>query len=96
MFWIISYLTAFLVFYFVFFRFYKFERCRRFAPWEVVGKVKLPLYVWIIGICIVLLPICNIIVAFGILVFNVINLCATKRDNTLYTFKLPEFLTKKY
>lgn len=97
MFWIISYLTAFLVFYFVFFRFYKFERERRFAPWEVVGKVKLPVYVWIIGICIVLIPICNIIITVGVLICNITNLCATDTwDRTLHTFKLPEFLTKKY
>ena len=97
MFWIISYLTAFLVFYLFFFRFYEFERERRFAPWKVVGKVKLPLYVWIIGVCLVLTPVFNIISAIGILVFNVITLCATDEwDRTLHTFKLPEFLTKKY
>lgn len=97
MFWIISYLISFLVFYFVFFRFYKFERKRWSEPWEVVGKAKFPVYVWIIGICIVLTPICNIIAAVGILILNIINLCATDEwAHTLYTFKLPEFLTKKY
>lgn len=88
---------AFLVFYFVFFRFYKFERNRSGEPWKVVGKVKLPVYAWLIGICIVLIPICNIIAAFGILVINIINLCATEYwDRTLHTFKIPDFLTKKY
>ena len=97
MFGIISYLISFLVFYFAFFRFYKFERKRRGEPWEVVGPVKLPVYVWVIGVCLVLTPIGNIIAAVGILILNIINLCATDAwEKTLYTFKLPEFLAKKY
>lgn len=97
MFWLISYLMAFLAFYFVFFRFYEFKRKYRRAPWAVVGKVKLPVYVWIIGICIVLIPICNIIITVGVFIYNIINLCITDEwDDTLHTFKLPEFLTKKY
>ena len=97
MFWIISYLMAFLVFYFVFFRFYEFKRNCRSESWEVVGKVKLPVYAWLIGVCLVLTPIGNIISAIGILVINIINLCAIDEwDGTLHTFKLPEFLTKKY
>lgn len=88
---------AFLVFYFVFFRFYEFERSRSGEYWKVVGKVKLPVYAWLIGICIVLIPICNIIAAFGILVLNIINICATDSwERTLHTFKIPDFLTKKY
>lgn len=97
MFWIISYLMAFLVFYFVFFRFYEFERKRCREPWEVVGKVKLPVYAWMIGICLVLTPIVNIISVIVVLVANIVNLCATDEwQKSLYTFKLPEFLTKKY
>lgn len=97
MFWIISYLMAFLVFYFVFFRFYLFERQRWCEPWEVVGKVKLPVYVWLIGVCLVLTPILNIIAAVSIVAVNTVNLCVTSElDHLLYTFKLPEFLTKKY
>lgn len=97
MFWIISYLISFLVFYFAFFRFYKFERKRRGEPWKVVGKVKFPVYVWVIGVCLVLTPIGNIIVAVGILICNIINLCSIESWNEkLHTFKLPEFLTKKY
>lgn len=95
--WLISYLISFVTFYFVFFRFYEFERKRGYAPWEVVGKVKLPIYIWLIGVCIVLTPVFNIISAIGVLVVNIINLCATDEwDRTLHTFKLPEFLTKKY
>lgn len=97
MFLTISYLISFVVFYFSFFRFYKFERKRSSDPWEVVGKVKLPVYVWLIGVCLVLTPIGNIIAAFGVLVTNIINLCKTDAwDKTLHTFKLPKFLTKKY
>jgi hypothetical protein len=97
MFWFISYLISFVVFYFVFFRFYLFERQRWSEPWAVVGKVKWPIYMWIIGICIVLTPILNIIAAVSIVVVNTVNLCATSELNrTLYTFKIPEFLTKKY
>ena len=97
MFWIISYLISFLVFYFAFFRFYKFERKRSGEPWEVVGKAKLPVYVWMIGICLVLTPIVNIISAIVVLGANIINLCATVEwENSLHTFKLPKFLTKKY
>ena len=88
--WFISYLMSFVVFYFVFFRFYKFERNRRYEPWEVVGKVKLPVYAWLIGVCIVLTPVFNIISSIGVLVVNIINLCATNEwDNTLHTFKIP-------
>jgi putative flippase GtrA len=95
--WLISYLFSFVVFYFVFFRFYEFERKRSHEPWEVVGKVKLPVYAWMIGVCLVLTPVFNIISAISVLVVNIINLCATDEwDRTLYTFKLPEFLTKKY
>lgn len=95
--WLISYLISFVVFYFVFFRLYLFERKSGYEPWEVVGKVKLPVYMWIIGICIVLIPICNIIAAAGILILNIINLCAAEEwKNSLHTFKLPKFLTKKY
>jgi hypothetical protein len=97
MFWFISYLISFVVFYFVFFRFYEFHRTRSYEPWEVVGKVKLPVYAWLIGVCLVLTPVFNIISAIGVLVVNIINLCATDAwDKTLHTFKLPEFLTKKY
>jgi putative flippase GtrA len=95
--WLISYLFSFVVFYFVFFRFYEFERKRGSEPWEVVGKVKLPVYAWLIGVCLVLTPIVNIISTIGVLVANIINLCTTYEWNrTLHTFKLPEFLTKKY
>lgn len=92
MFWIISYLISFVVFYFVFFRFYKFYRTCSSELWEVEDKVKLPVYVWLIGVCLVMVPIGNIIFAFGILVLNIINLCATDEwDRTLHTFKLPDF-----
>lgn len=88
---------AFLVFYFVFFRFYEFERNRSNEPWKVVNRVKWPVYAWLIGICVVLIPICNIIAAFGILLLNIINLFSTDSwDSTLHTFKIPDFLTKKY
>lgn len=95
--WIISYLISFVVFYLVFFRIYEFHRTRSCEPWEVVGKVKLPVYAWLIGVCLVLTPLFNILSAIGVLVVNIINLCATEGDDrTLHTFKLPEFLTKKY
>lgn len=97
MFWLISYVISFVVFYFVGFRFYEFHRTHRSEPWKVAGKVKFPTYTWIIGICIALIPICNIIAAVGILLLNIINLINTDEwDKTLRTFKLPEFLTKKY
>lgn len=97
MFWLISYLISFVVFYFAFFRFYEFKRKSWHEPWEVVGKVKLPVYAWLIGVCLVLTPLFNIISVIGVLVVNIINLCATDEwDRTLHTFKLPEFLTKKY
>ena len=95
--WIISYLISFVVFYFVFFRFYEFERDRCSDPWKVVDKVKWPVYMWMIGFCIVLIPIGNILVAVGVLVGNIENLGATDEwDHTLHTFKLPKCLTKKY
>ena len=97
MFCLISYLISFVVFYFVFFRFYEFHRTRSCEPWEVVGKVKLPVYAWLIGVCLALTPVFNIISAIGVLVVNIISLCATDEwDKTLHTFKLPEFLIKKY
>lgn len=97
MFWLISYFFSFVVFYFVFFRFCEFERKSWREPWEVVGKVKLPVYAWLIGICLVLTPLFNIISVISVLVVNIINLCTTDNcDRTLHTFILPEFLTKKY
>jgi hypothetical protein len=97
MFWLISYLISLVVFYFVFFRFYEFHRTRSHEPWEVVGRVKLPVYAWLIGVCLVLTPIGNILSASSVLILNIANLCATDGwDKTLHTFKLPEFLTKKY
>lgn len=97
MFCLINYLISFVVFYFVFFRFYEFHRKRSSEPWEVVGRVKLPVYVWMIGICLVLTPIVNIVSVIVVLGANVINLCATDEwENSLHTFKLPKFLTKKY
>ena len=93
MFWLISYLISFVVFYFVFFRFYEFHRTRSCEPWEVVGKVKLPVYAWLIGVCLVLTPLFNMISAIVVLVVNILNLYATEDcDRTLHTFKIPALL----
>lgn len=95
--WLISYLISFVVFYFVFFRFYRFERKSWREPWEVASKVKLPVYAWLIGVCLVVTPLFNIIAVIVVVVLNIANLCVTDYcDRTLHTFKIPEFLTKKY